>query len=1223
VVDKLIRLPPETKLALQKLACLGTIAEAATLSIVGDISEVRVHEALWAAVRLELVDRVAGSYRFVHDRVQEAAYSLIPSDLRAEAHLRIGRLLLAHTAPERREENLFDIANHLNRGARLLREWSEREDVARLNLRAGRKAKASLAYTSASNLFATGLGILGEEGWQKSRETTFALCFELADCAILSSNLEDAERRIEQMLVNGRSRVERAEALRLRVILQQMMGKTADAIQTAFECLRMFGLNFFEQPTLLDLEKEYQALLLSLGPRPIESLIDLPVMHDAEMQVATNVMENLGLAAYVQDPILSHMIACRTARLGLEYGTNEFVALGFAGIAVLAGPLLDRYEDGERFGRLALESTERHGFHAHQVGANVMLQMSAIWTQPIEKAVCYLERAIQIAEITGEVLYRCIAYEHRMVDLLARGDPLDQVWKESIAALDFVQRAKFRQCIDIISINRSFIAALRGDTGNSSADDADAEVEARVVEWGIPFVVCLRRISQLKAHFLLGNPEKALEFANEAKTHLWSVRPHIQWVDHCLYHSLALAAVFHSAPPHEQAEYRVALADHLRSLRRLADLCPDSFLHKYCLVAAEIARLEGEDAEAMRFYEQAIGSAAEHGFVQEQALSYEIAFRFYLGRGFNKIAETYLREARDCYTRWGADGKLRQLDEPYPRPREDGPSASPTGTIGTPVEQLDLATVIKVSQAVSGEIIIENLIETLMRTAIEQAGAERGLLVLPRVIGLRIAAEAETVIDTVVVHLRDKEVVETSLPLSVLNYVLRTGEHVILDDSSAENPFSTDPYVRQHKTRSVLCLPLTNQAKLIGVIYLENNLAARAFAPSRVAVLRLLASQAAISLENSRLYRDLAEREARIRRLVDANIIGIFICDIDGRIIEANDAFLRIVGYDREDISSGRLCWGDMTPPELRNEDTPAFDHIAGSALMQPYERDYIRKDGTRVPVLIGGALFEDGGNEGVAFVLDLSETKRAEEALRNVQMEFTHANRVATIGQLTASIAHEVNQPIAATINNAKAALRFLTHEPPNLEEVRQALEEIAKSGNRAGDVIAGVRALVKKTPPRMEPLDINDAIREVIELTHQEAEKSGVAVQWSLAPDLPRVHGDRVQLQQVVLNLIVNAIQAMAGISEGLRELQVRTERAEPGGATVIVLDRGPGLPPDMRERLFDAFYTTKSDGLGLGLSICRSIVEAHGGCLQASENKPHGAVFYFTVPAPGAPA
>jgi C4-dicarboxylate-specific signal transduction histidine kinase len=316
--------------------------------------------------------------------------------------------------------------------------------------------------------------------------------------------------------------------------------------------------------------------------------------------------------------------------------------------------------------------------------------------------------------------------------------------------------------------------------------------------------------------------------------------------------------------------------------------------------------------------------------------------------------------------------------------------------------------------------------------------------------------------------------------------------------------------------------------------------------------------------------------------------------------------------------------WTDLTPPEGRDRSAWAVEEMKMTGSSQPFEKEYLRKDGSRVPVLLGSAAFDEQRDEGVAFVLDLTERKRAEaeareseRRYREMQMEVAHANRVATMGQLTASIAHEVNQPIAGAAINAEAALRWLGARPPDLEEVRQALVRIVKDANRAGDVIGRIREIIKKAPPRKEGVDINEAIHEVIELTHGEAAKNGASVQTALGEGLPLVEGDRVQLQQVVLNLIVNAVQAMGAVAEGPRALFITTARAEPNGVLVAVKDSGPGLDPKSLERLFDPFYTTKPGGLGMGLSICRSIVEAHGGRLWVTANLPRGAIFHFTVP------
>src|ERR1700757_1171046 len=337
------------------------------------------------------------------------------------------------------------------------------------------------------------------------------------------------------------------------------------------------------------------------------------------------------------------------------------------------------------------------------------------------------------------------------------------------------------------------------------------------------------------------------------------------------------------------------------------------------------------------------------------------------------------------------------------------------------------------------------------------------------------------------------------------------------------------------------------------------------------------------------LHREREEREAKIRRLFDANIIGIFIWGLEGHVLEANDAFLRMLGYDREDLASGRLHRTGLTPPEWRARTERAVAEVEMTGTIQPFEKEYLRKDGSRVPVLLGAASFDEAANQGVSFVLDLTERKRAETEMRKserrcreLQMELAHANRMATMGQLSAPIAHEINQPIAAVIANANAGLRWLSARRPDLDEVQQALSRIVRDGNRAGEVIGRVRALVKKVPPRQDRLDVNEAIREVIPLIQAELQRHHVGLRTGLADDLPLVPGDRVQLQQVIVNLTVNAVEAMTGVSDGPRELTIPSGAAASHDVFVEVQDTGPELDPENLDRLFQSFYTTSPMGL-----------------------------------------
>jgi PAS domain S-box-containing protein len=370
--------------------------------------------------------------------------------------------------------------------------------------------------------------------------------------------------------------------------------------------------------------------------------------------------------------------------------------------------------------------------------------------------------------------------------------------------------------------------------------------------------------------------------------------------------------------------------------------------------------------------------------------------------------------------------------------------------------------------------------------------------------------------------------------------------------------------------------------------------------------------------------------EAKIRRLVGANIIGIIVFNIEGQIIEANEAFLHMVGYSREDLLSGRVRWTDLTPAEWRDWDERAVAELKATGIAQPFQKEYFRKDGSRVPVLVGGAMFEGSGNEGVAFVLDLSEQKRSEEALRRseeawqkAQAELAHVSRVATMGELTASIAHEINQPLGAIANNAQAGLRFLATGSENLQDVKEALSDILKGADRVNGIIVRMRAMAKKAPPEMAQLNFKDIVADVLLCFQHELTRRHVEIELQLSKELPPVLADRVQLQQVLLNLVMNGVEAMNEVPEASRKIWVRAQPSEHNGSPAVLIsvqDSGRGLKQADADRLFETFYTTKSHGLGMGLAISRSIVEAHGGRLWLASPAGPGATFQFVLPATG---
>jgi len=1223
MVAKLTRLPVGTQMALQQMACLGNTAEIKIFSIVHRTLEEELHSDLWEAVRLELIVRLEGAYRFVHDRVQEAAYSLIPAHQRAHTHLRIGRLLVAHTVPEKIDEAIFEIVNQLNRGAELITAGDERQHLAELNLIAGKRAKTSTAYASALSYAAMGASLLQEEPWESQHTLTFALELHRAECEFLTGALAEAEQRLATLSTRAATAVERAAVTCLRADLYTTLDQSNRGVAVGLDYLRHLGIDWSPHPPEEEARREYERIWSQIGGRTIEELVDLPLMSDPASLATLDVLTKLGPAAFFTDFNLHALVVCRAINLSLEYGFSDGSCPHFEWLGAVAGACFGDYRAGFRFGQLGYDLVEKRGLKRFQARTYNNFGVQVLpWTRHVKAARDLLRRAFETANKIGDLTFAAYSCANLNSNLLAAGDPLVEVQRTVEHGLAFVQKAQFGFVVDLISPQLGLVRTLRGLTAKfGSFDDRqfdELRLERRFA--GNPNLAPAEQgywIRKLQAHFMAGDYESAVQASSRAQKLVgaWQTAP--ETGEHHYYGALSQAASYDSALPEERQQYMDALLAHHRQLEVWAMNCPENFANRAALVGAEIARIEGRVLDAEDLYEKAIRSARANGFVQNVAIANELAGRFYSARGFEQIAQLYLRNARQYYLSWGAEGKVRQLDEVYPDLRQEEPTSDVRRTIGAPIEHLDLATVLKVSQAVSGEIVLESLIDKLLRTAIEHAGAERGLLILPRDAGLRVQAEATTKGSSVTLELRDAPISSSKLPETVIQYAARSQQSVMLDDASARGSFSNDEYIRHSHARSVLCLPLVKQGRLIALLYLENNLAANVFTPARIAVLNVLVSAAAISLENSRLYRDLQEREAKIRRLVDANIVGVLISNHEGQILEANDAFLQMVRYAREDVTSGRLRWPELTPPEWQAVSAQSEAQLRASGTCEMFEKEYLRSDGSRVPVLITATVNGDARSETLAFVLDLTERKRAEEErerLRQAQAHLAYMSRVITVGELAASLAHEIKQPIAAAVTNAKTCTRWLQRDQPDIAEACEAASRVVKDTTRAAEIIDRVRSLYRRDTPQRELVDLNEIVREMMVLLQDEANRYFIPIRGELAQSLPKVMADRVQLQQVLMNLMLNGIEAMKDTGG---ELTVTSKSTEDGQSVVSVSDSGIGLPQDKPDRIFEAFFTTKTQGTGMGLSISRTIVESHSGRLWASANTGRGATFHFSLP------
>jgi PAS domain S-box-containing protein len=1232
---RLNRLPAACRDALRELACIGHRASAQSLALVRRTTEEVIHAELDAAVQQELVERTGNSYRFSHDRVQEAAYALTPASAQAASHLRIARLLAPQLSDDSDDATVFEIAGQFNRALDLIASNHERLAVAQLNLRAGIRAKQSAAYDAALRYLHAGAALVAAASAEPVDAIRFQFELELAEGEFLTGQLEAAEQRLAVLAASATDIVDQGGIACRRMDVCTALDESDRAVSVALDFLRRVGIAWSAHPSDEEVLEEYAELRRRSSDLTQQDIVGRPAMTDPVMLITVEVLTRLLSAACFTDFNLNSLITCKAINLSLVGGNCEASCVAYGTLSRIAGPRFGDFDIGFRFAKAGYELAERnprHRFHAST--CMVFATFTMRWMQHVRLTEATFRRAFDAANQVGDLLYASYSCCSLNSNLLFAGDALHDIEREVERGLAFARNAKHGLVIHIISAQLALIRSMRGETrAFGSFDDSgfdERAFEAHLSESpSLALALCWYWTRKMQARYLAGDFDTAAAALCKAEALLWTSSMFFEEAEFHFYAALTLAAIAGNVSAAERDAHCARIAVHHRRLSVWADNCPENFENRAALVSAEIARLEGRIVDAQNDYERAIRSARESRFPHHEALASELAARFYRVRGFDIISDAYLRHARHGYQRWGAAGKVRQLDDEHPHLGPDAARSGIRDTAKPQAAEFDSGVLIDVSQRISSEILLENVIDTFMKAALTHAGADRGVLILSSGGGQpRIEAEATGRGESVVVEQESRALDERQVPMTVVNYVLRTHETVVVSDTATDPIFGADPYIATHRLRATLCIPLLRGGELTGMLYLEHRFAAGAFAAARLAVLNVLASQVAIALENARLYRELSDREAKIRRLVDSNIIGIFIFSLDGTLLEANSAFLNLLGYSRDDLQRGRLNWIDLTPPEWHSLEFEVHEPtLRTTGVLPPFEKEYFCKDGSRAPVLVGAALFGPASRNGVGFVLDLSASKRAEAAardseirLREVQHELAHANRVSTIGQLTAAISHEVKQPIAAMATNADAGLRWLSAQPPNVDKARRTLDLIVRDAMRAGDIIDRMRHLVRKAPPREEVVDINAAILEVVFMTRRDAEKHGVRVETRLATPAPLVIGDRVQLQQVVLNLIVNAIEAMSATHEGRRRMHVATSANGRGEVEIRVTDSGPGVPPEHMDRLFEPFFTTKETGMGIGLSVVHSVVQAHGGRLQVRSNERFGTTFCVSLPAAG---
>nr|WP_250888932.1 AAA family ATPase [Mesorhizobium sp. dw_380] len=1227
LAGRLTRLSGAALDAVKLLAYLGNNARQATLSIVLGRSERETGDALWEAILAGLVLSMDGGYAFTHDRVQEAAYLLSPEADRPATHLRIGRALVLKMTPAELQERLFEVVDQFGRGTVLINSCEECEQIAELNLRAARRARESTAYQAALAYAESASAALTNAIGPPRYRLAFDVEFLRAECEFLTGSTERAAIRLLSLSEQAANLADCTAVTCLQMALHTALLQPYRAIEIGLDYLRQAaGIDWSPHPDDRTVHLELQKTWILLGNRKIEELIDLPVMdtpvHLAVMQVLA---EFLGPATF-HDNNLFDLVLVRMMNLSIEHGNCASSAFAYGLVNVVVGLGFGDYRNGYRFGRLGCDLADKLGFEP--LKARVYMAFGTFvlpWTSPLATARDLLVRAIAIANTGGDLAFETYSRLGFMSNLMSSGEPLARLQLDAETALDFARKAQFGPAADCFAEEILLIRELRGSTDDKVVFDRPgrdrAWFEEHLDAGGLALAAAAAKywIHRIQACFFFQDIAGMMSAMMRTKALLWSTRSFVELIEYHFYGALALASACDAATSEQRQRYLTEIEEHRLQLQIWGEACPENWAHREVLVSAELARLEARELDAQRLYERAIQLARTNGFLPHEGIAYELAARFYAARGFETIADACLRNARSCYLHWGADAKVSQLDRLYPQLGGEPSARAGAVASGIELKHLDLAAVIEMSQAVSGEIVLHRLVERLMTTVVEHAGAVRGLLLLQPEGEMRIVAEAVTSAEGVEVHQRPSETAG-ELPESILNLVTRTHDVVILHDAQVPNPHSADPYIRNIRTRSILCLPLARQKQLIGILYLENNLSSYMFTPDRVSLLQILASQAAISIENAQLFLDVHSAQERERQLtIEARQSFDMIPALawytypDGTLAIFNQRWHDYTGIPAEEALQGG--WTRSFHPDDLEKVLAKWKTLLETGAAGEIEARIQRFDGASRTFITRATPMRDEQGSIIKWYgtnTDIDDFKRAEEA----QQALARVGRLTAIGELTVSIAHEVNQPLMAIVTNAATCVQWLTDEHVNILMARQAAERIVRDGHRAGDIIASIRALAKKSPPEMGELDLNEVILEVLLLTRGELLRNGIVAETDLMADA-RVLGDRVQMQQVVLNLVINGIEAIAASQHQPRRLHIDTRQGDPGYLLVAVTDTGDGLDPNSSEQVFEAFFTTKPEGIGMGLSICRSIVDAHSGRLWAAPNMPSGSTFCFTVP------
>lgn len=1213
------QVPEETRNILLTAACLGTSFDLELVATIGESSQEETYIHIRSALQAGLLLKQGHRYRFSHDRIHEATYSLMIPKEQIARHLAIGRCLLKQATETAVSQHPFLIVDQLNAGLAHVTNKDEKIKIAQLNMHAGQKSLQAAAYQSAAKYFNLGHSLLPNEAWQTHYDFTFKLHLLLVEAEYLSGNFSRADKLYPILLTRGRTSTNKLDVYLVQIAQYHLQGKFQEALAIGKKGLLLLGIDL--PPSQAEIhqlfKKELAQFETTMQIMNLSDLLQAPAMTNPKHIQLTQLLSFVANSSYFTDSAVQSWTAIKMVNLSLTSGHHETSAYAYAGYGhVVAIPLLQEYEYAYQLGEIGIELAQKYNNLALRGKTYFRFGLGIIhWRKHFDVSIPILYDAYRYALEGGNLTYAGFALFHWLHNRIISGKNLVQIQMDAQKALPFLQQTNINFleaafCPGILQALASLLGQM-DDLPSFNNDQFDESVY--LSKWQhLPVFVSAFYCAKIRSLYFLGHYQEGLALQDTIEVIANAGPQQPLAPEATFFMALMITAVYENAPSSLQKEYDKLLQDYLAQLKTWAQNGPDNYEHKYLLLAAEQKRLTHSVQKAIPLYRQSIQAAQNNRFIHIEALGNELYGRFWHSVGENIAAESYLIRAYNLYQQWGATAKLTEMEMRFP----DLFSTIQNRTNNaTTIPRLDLLTVMKATQAIAEEINLDKLLSKMMAIIVENAGAQKGVLITET--DGRLLVQAEWIENEQQAKRLQKLPIEDSksISLAIVNYVKRTNKNIVLDEASNHPQFANDPYIRQQQPKSVLCMPMTNQGRLVAILYLENNLTTDAFTPERLEILNILSAQAAVSIENATLYANMQSSEKKYRNLFSDSKDAIFMSTHDGRFLDMNPAGLSMLGFTEEELHSNPVADIYANPADR----IKFLEIMKANNVVEDFETDFRHKDGTIIHVRFSATthITEDGEIAFQGITKDITQQKKAEVRLLSYMKELERSNRELQRFAYIAS--HDLQEPLrkVRTFSDRLESLYGDTLDERGLNYLNRMRNAASRMQTLIEDLLTFSHVSTRIQP--FEPTDLNRIVQDVLLDLDLQIETLHAQITVS---NLPVIDADPLQMRQLFQNLLSNALKFhQTGTNPDIDIVTKLFSEGLNSFCQITVSDNGIGFEEKYLDRIFTVFQRlhdrTEYDGTGVGLAICRRIIERHNGQITATSQPGKGTSFIVTLP------